>query len=174
MECLYRSFIAQLLSQEKTLPYGLTSLYSRYGPNGRSPVKSIPLEKLEALLQEVLQERSNSYFVLDALDECEEFPQIGLDRIMEFVENLAAIRVRVHLIAFSRNLERLRTMFDGLNATSINIGSETLSLDLQTALKHQLSSHRKFAKWPPLLKKSVEAKLLDQANGSCVHPIIIK
>lgn len=166
MECLYRSFIAQLMSQEKELPFQLSYLYSYYGPNGHASVKSLPMHSLEALLQKAFQNRTQSYIVLDALDESEEFSQLGLDRIMEFVTKLASMKVRVQLIVFSRNLERLRGMFDDLDATSVTIENDTLSSDLQTALRYQLTSQRKFAKWPPLLKKSIETKLLAQANGS--------
>lgn len=166
MECLYRSFIAQLISQERELPFELTYLYSYYGPKGYSSAKSLPMHSLDKLLKEVLQNRTQSYIVIDALDECEELSQLGLDRIMEFITKLTSIKMRVQLIAFSRNLERLRGMFDDLDATSVTIENDTLGLDLQTALRCQLSSQRKFAKWPPLLKKSIETKLLAQVNGS--------
>jgi hypothetical protein len=164
---LYRSFIAQLVPRIKDLPFQLQYWRSSYGFEGNSLGRFVSIGEWEDTLQEVLRGFGRSYVVLDGLDECEEYMQASLDGITEFIRKIMEdIRNRVHLIAFSRDLERLRNIFKRLNATTITIDGEALSLDLQTALRHQMSCQPKFAKWPPSLKATIEASLLGQANGS--------
>jgi ankyrin repeat domain-containing protein 50 len=167
VECLYRSFIAQLVPRIKDLPSRLRYWRSPYDSEGNPLGGFVSIGKWEDILREVLRGFGHGYVVLDGLDECEGYMQASLDGITEFIRKIMEkIRNKVHLIAFSRDLERLRNIFKRLNATTIAIGGEALSLDLQTALRHQMSCQPKFAKWPPSLKVTIEASLLSQANGS--------
>ena len=164
-EYLYRSLLRQLYSRKGRLPSFLEDLYSLYGPEGQLKHRAIPIRRLEVKLQRTLRDLDDVFIVLDGLDECDESG--GYEEMVGFISlmlNLA--RNRIHIIAFSRDLERIRYSFEGFNATTITINGDSLGSDLQMALRHQLRSQRKLARWPTSLKKTVETSLLSQASGS--------
>lgn len=167
---LYRSCLAQLGSRKRTFPRNIASLYShRPGGGYATAHKGANLaEQLRSALHELLRQFDHTYIALDALDEAED--SIGLENIITFLKMILSNTAedRVHMVIFSRNLERLRNLFKELGATSIAVDGRVLDLDLQMALQHQLCYHPKFARWPVALKKSVEESLLAQTNGSYV------
>lgn len=170
IEDLYRSCLSQLASRKRILPRNLDNLYSRYGPGGYYTTKEpVPAKQLRSALHELLTHFDHTYIAFDALDEAED--SIGLEKIITFLESISSkISIgRVHLVIFSRDLEQLRSLFQELGATSIAVDGSVLDLDLQTALRHELCSHPKFARWPVAVKKSVEGSLLTNANGSYVE-----
>ncbi|KAF7559303.1 hypothetical protein G7046_g4857 [Stylonectria norvegica] len=165
IEHLYRSFIAQLLASGGEIPRYLERLHRLHGPKGRSRHKTISIHDWEEVIGQITRPFNHIYVALDALDEIEE--TLNIEEIEGFVRMIQRLaRSKIHIIAFSRDLERLRSVFSSLNAATIAVDEEALSIDLQTALRHQLSSQPKFARWPPSLKKTIETSLLSQAKGS--------
>lgn len=164
IDCVYRSFVKQLVHQGAPIPYELSWCLSNESSDQWNS------NQWNQILRKLLLEFDNSYIVLDGLDECEEYLQDGIPGIVEFIKQMAkTTRRKVHLVAFSRSLEQLRNAFEDLNATSLTMDDSSVSLDLQTALRYQFSHQPKFARWPVSLKRTIENSLLTQANGSYVY-----
>ncbi|PKY05541.1 hypothetical protein P168DRAFT_303322 [Aspergillus campestris IBT 28561] len=160
---VYGSFARQLVHQGATIPrYFMRRrrMYSRLSDKQQS----VPWKQL---VQNLLMQFEHSYIVLDGLDECEDYLQDGIPGITEFIkETMKQTQEQRHLIVTGRNLEQLRTAFEGLKTSTITIDDSTVNLDIQTALRYQLSHQAKFARWPISLKRKIEQSLLAQANGS--------
>lgn len=165
IESLYRSLIAQLITGVPELSNYVEYIYERYGPGGYDHDKPIPTDKWDMLMSRILMKLDRVYVVLDGLDECED--SIGFEGIAEFINKLLdEDPYKVHAIAFSRNLEQLRSLFSTTTTTTIPVEEEALAFDLKRALHFQLSTHPKFSRWPRSLKQTIEASLLGQAHGS--------
>lgn len=132
--------------------------------------QSVPWKEI---VQDLSLHFEHSYIVLDGLDECEEYLQGGIPGITDFIkETMKQTHGQRHLIVAGRNLEQLRNAFEGLKTSTITIDDSVVDLDIQTALRHQLSHEAKFTRWPISLKKKIEESLLAQANGSYVLSLI--
>ncbi|CAM1510491.1 Fc.00g008260.m01.CDS01 [Cosmosporella sp. VM-42] len=161
---LLRSLMTQLASRKKRLPGSLECLYGSYGPGGYRQHRAIPAIKMQREIELVWKKLDDVFVILDGLDECDEAVH---QEIVEFISKILHLaNEKVHIIAFSRDLERLRQTFTELKATKITIDEKILGSDLRIALRHQLRSQPRFARWPASLKETVETSLLDQANGS--------
>jgi hypothetical protein len=164
IECIYRCLIAQLAAQKSSLPSFIKDVYKRRGRGGYSGRRSSPFS-WDVTFQRMVSEFETVSVVVDALDECEE--SFGLhDLLNTIAKMLAQSNSKVRVFASSRDLERIHSSFKELKATCIAVDGEELHLDLQIALKHQLYSHNKFARWQVSLKKNIETTLLAQAHGS--------
>ena len=164
LETIYRSFISQLVCQ-RGYQHGDPARY--FQKLRRQLHRAQEGSALMSLLETVLEDRQHdfdhNYVVIDALDECED--SAVLEAIVQFMSKLVGCEGRrVHLIAFSRRLERLQSAFTSLNAAQIAIEGENSANDLRAALRARLS-RGKFSQWRPPLKKTIETTLLSQANG---------
>jgi hypothetical protein len=117
------------------------------------------------LYQNLVEEFSKIYIVIDALDECQEF--IELDHMVRELTKLLDWKMRrTNILASSRPLEQLRRPIQSLGALQISMENDAAHMDMETALHSQLSSSMPFRRWPPTLRESVENTLLTKARGS--------
>ncbi|KAF7551513.1 hypothetical protein G7Z17_g4943 [Cylindrodendrum hubeiense] len=164
IERLYRSMISQLIHKARSIPDAF-QYYGNYFRNRGKSRRRFSMRVWETIFQESIQLFDSVYIVMDALDESEE--SMGAQGIMDFIADIfKKLRDRVHIIAFSRDLEGLRTRFREMRALSITVSGQELDHDLKTALQTQLSRHPKFSRWPKSLKRTIEESLLTKANGS--------
>ncbi|KAM0330818.1 hypothetical protein ACHAQA_003773 [Verticillium albo-atrum] len=99
--------------------------------------------------------------LIDGLDECED-----PDDLETIISSLTwLLDDTVHLIIFSRHLERLQLALEDVAMTQVAIEGEHIARDMRIALKAQLSAQRRFARWPASLKRDVESALLAEAQG---------
>lgn len=166
MEAIYRCLTTQLAAQLDDMPSFLKDMYRQRGDGGYySRRRGASPAKWEDAFLWMVREFEMVSVVIDALDESEE--SVGLHDLLDAIAKMLDHgNNKVRVFASSRDLERIHSSFQGLEASCITVHGEELDLDLQIALKHQLYSHSKFARWQTSLKKNIETTLLAQAHGS--------
>lgn len=122
----------------------------------------------QRVFYDVLEKSSSTYIVFDGIDECDEPSQVGVSGLVQLIKKIikSCPPGKVRIAIFSRDLEQLREEFGQLGARTVRIDPTATRKDMQTAVQHELSIQRKFARCPDSLKKTIEATLLAQAHGS--------
>jgi hypothetical protein len=161
-EMMLRSLVVQLSDQAVDVPANLAALCYSYAEKGQP--------SLDALLQvtrRTIQELSQVYIMLDALDECMQRAEL-----MEILETIAGWKLKnVHLIMTSRR-ERdiestLQTFIEPQD--SICLQSEVVDKDIQQYVRQRLSDDKGLHKWnDATLREEIEAALMKGSKGMYV------
>jgi hypothetical protein len=162
MNCLCRSIVSQLLTQNSR-PM-MAAVASRLKTDEGEESGLISTREWLDQFRILLQAFDRHYIVLDILDEGGDCTQLGFDELSDFIKQaMKHVDRKVNVIVFSRDLEQRRSTFKTMDAKTIEIDGDALALDMQTALRHRLSS---VPEWPQSLKNTIETSLLGRANGS--------
>lgn len=84
IDCVYRSFVKQLVHQGAPIPYELSRCLREDSHSGQWNS-----DEWKQILRKLLLGFDNSYIVLDGLDECEEYLEDGIPGIVKFIEQMA-------------------------------------------------------------------------------------
>ncbi|KAL4901518.1 ankyrin repeat-containing domain protein [Aspergillus multicolor] len=137
---ILKILVSQLINQGARTPSKLLQLL-------RKPCSRIGNhEKWEQILLQIMKQFPDNFVVFDGLDVCEDLSMSGQLTIIQFAMKLIDSVKGVHLAAFSRSHERLRTLLESPKMTA-------------------LTQHPRFARWPTSLKQTVESSLLTQVHG---------
>lgn len=170
-----RSIIAQICQGRPDTPEALCQL-SKFRDLGQVP----PTEALQAALLSSVQDFSNIYIVLDALDEC---PQDGYerDKVLQCLDEIRGWGVTpLHVLMTSRREHDIAShlyaagdmdengLISGFKAQlSLESCSSEMGSDIEAHIDAQLSGLR-FRHWKPDLKHKVHAALVEKAQGMYV------
>jgi hypothetical protein len=160
-ELMARSLISQLSQQCVKLPASLETLFSSCENRQRKPT----LDELLEVLQQITLESSQSYIILDALDEC-----ANRAELMDTLETIAGWQLKkLHILVTSRR-ERdieisLETLVDARNA--IDLRTEMVDKDIRAYIDHRLSVDKNLKRWQKDrgIRQEIEAALMEKACG---------
>jgi len=157
-ELMVRSLIDQFSKQCIQIPEGLHSLLSSDLDGRRQPT----LDELLNMLHQMVQHFPTSYIVLDALDECNDRPQ--LLRILEIMAGWD-----VQIIVSSRDEQDIRSSLKELvdEDSVICLQSKLVDKDICLYVRHRLSNDKKLKRWRNDLEvqQEVETQLTKNAHG---------
>jgi hypothetical protein len=149
--------VAQLLVQCSNDTERLASLYNQI----QSGIQHPSIELLLGLLRDLIQVFTQTFIVIDALDECSE-----CEELMTFLETIHDWQVTtLHLLATSRQLPDIEETVVCLATDSLCLQESNIMIDIAALLQLRLSSDRKFQKWPTDVKLEIESTLLNKASG---------
>ena len=113
-----------------------------------------------------MEEFSDVFIVVDALDECPEKNE-EREELLSSVEELHSWSKReLHLLVTSRRLSDIEAVLDPILTTpAISIQNEQINVDIQLHIKSELAAISKKRKWSDDLKAEVEDALVKGANG---------
>jgi hypothetical protein len=161
-EMMLRSLVVQLSDQAVDVPANLAALCSSYAEKGQP--------SLDALLQitrQTIQELSQVYIMLDALDECTQRAEL-----MEILEIIAGWKLKnVHLIMTSRRERDIESTLQAFiePQDSICLQSEIVDKDIQQYVRQRLSDDKGLHKWnDTALQEEIEAALMKGSKGMYV------
>lgn len=157
-ELMVRSLIDQFSKQCIQIPEDLHSLLSSDLDRRRQPT----LDELLEMLHQMVQHFPASYIVLDALDECNDRPQ--LLRILEIMA-----RWDVRIIVSSRDEQDIRSSLASLveEYNAVCLLSTLVNKDISTYVRHRLSTDKNLKRWQkdPEVQQEIETQLTENAHG---------
>lgn len=160
-EHMIRSLVTQLIVCQKRTSDVLDSLHSR----GRQPTG----EELLATFNSMMTTFDEVFVIIDALDECEERPEV----LSDIEEVMKWKNIHLHTLVTSRREvdieESLKPLCD--DGTSICIQRASVDADIRTYVHDRLLEDRRFKRWRNHTKfqQEIEDTLMEKANGMYVQ-----
>jgi hypothetical protein len=164
---LLSSLILQLSSESDSCYNILFRLYSENGRGVRKP----DIDALKDCMTEMLRLPGQSpiYIVVDALDECPNFPgrPSARDEVLELIEDIVDLKLpNVHLCAASRPEMDIRTVLEPLTTLKISLHEEGgQKEDIIKYIESVVHSDRRMRKWREEDQNLVVDTLSDKSDG---------
>lgn len=158
---MIRSLVTQLILCQKSSSDVLDSLYSR----GRQPTG----EELLVTFHSMMTTYDEVFVVIDALDECEERPELlsDIEEVMEWKD------IHLHILVTSRKEADIEDSLNPLcdDGMSICIHRASVDADIRTYVHDRLLEDRRFRRWRDHTKvqQEIENTLMGKANGMYVQ-----
>ncbi|KAI1246378.1 hypothetical protein MGN70_013277 [Eutypa lata] len=132
--------------------------------NAYYPSQHPSMADLDQTLREVIRQSSNTYLVIDALDECESGRVQG--QLLKFLNTLAMDVPNLHILFTSRPEFNIRAAFDGLEATKFRVPFDDSAVDSDIH-EHlgMLMSQQPYTRWSQALQSKVVSELSQNADG---------
>jgi NACHT domain len=164
---LLSSLILQLSSESDSCYNILSKLYSGYGRGIRKPTISALKKCMTDMLS--LPRQGPIYIIIDALDECPNFPGRPSARgeVLDLIEELIDLKLpNVHLCVASRPEMDIRIVLEPLTSLKIFLHDEIgQKEDIIEYIKSVVRSDRSMRRWKEEDKQLVVYTLSDKADG---------
>jgi len=155
-EKLIRSLISQFSHQHGGIPTELAGLYKRCGDHQQPSIN-----QLQNTLRAILDGFLHAQIVIDALDECTD-----REKTLIWVNTLVSdTSLKLHIMITSRPEQDIDKVFRMFN--SIDVGKVTANRDILKYLELQMES--KFKEYNEIVRKKIESRLREHAEGSYVY-----
>ena len=160
-ERLIRSLIVQILMSFTNTPQPLQSLYSACASGQRQP----SIGSLLMTLQQMIENFDSVFFILDALDECNDRPAL-----LENLERISRLGIgKLHILATGRRErdidEALSPLVGDQGMTCIR--SAVINNDIRAYIHTRIHTDRGLQQWRnhPIVQQEIEDKLMDKVDG---------
>ncbi|KAK2797580.1 hypothetical protein FQN51_008375 [Onygenales sp. PD_10] len=151
------SLLKQLSAQAPETPQVLIDLYSRHNYGQQSP----SIKDLMQTLREIINDAGQTYIIVDALDECDEW-----EKLLEVIEQVYQWNIgNLHLLVTSRREKIIEDTFHGFVESQVCLQTKHVDNDIGLLVREQLQTDRRLQRWPTESKRKIEQKLIDGANG---------
>ena len=162
------SSLVSRLSAESDSCFGILSqLYSDHGRGIRQPDIGALMKCMTDMLS--LPGQAPVYIIVDALDECPNFPgrPSAREKVLELIEELANLKLRnVHLCVASRPEMDIRIVLEPLTPLKISLHDQKgQQEDIIAYVKYAVCSDRSMRRWKEEDKKLAVDTLSDKADG---------
>ena len=164
---LLSSLVLQLSAESDSCFNILSQLYSDHGRGIEKP----DLDALHKCMTDMLSLPGQApvYIILDAVDECPNFPGRPSARgeVLELIEDLCDLKLpNVHLCVASRPEMDIRVVFEPLTSLKISLHDESgQKEDIIAYIKYVVRSDRSMRRWKEEDKQLVIDTLSDRADG---------
>lgn len=146
-ELMVKSVVHQLFQQHPKTPAALSEAFCACGNGQQAP----SLDCLLQLLQQLSQEFSSTYMILDGLDECpaqDERP--NRDELMDTIQQVLKWKNdRLHILVTSRNERDIEHSLEDLmpkeNVISLQLGE--VHRDIRAYIEERLRVDKRLSKW---------------------------
>jgi hypothetical protein len=164
---LLSSLISQLSAESDSCYDVLSKLYSDNNRGMRKP----DVDALKKCMAEMLslQGQGKIYIIIDALDECPNFPgkPSAREEVLEIVEELANLNLpNVHLCVASRPEMDIRSVLESLTTLKISLHDEIgQKEDIIKYIEFIVQTDRNMRRWKEEDKQLVVDTLSDKSDG---------
>ncbi|KAF2787346.1 hypothetical protein K505DRAFT_288134, partial [Melanomma pulvis-pyrius CBS 109.77] len=135
-----RSLLSQILVQKRKIPEPIRLLYDQHHGGFQEPGITTLLNALRATLNGAEQ----TYFVIDAIDECSE--------MVEFLETFEEILDwslgNVHILATSRREKDIEECLVRVDSKQLRVEGEAVNKDIREYVHRRMLKERWLKKWP--------------------------
>ena len=164
---LLSSIVSQLSAELDSCYEVLSQLISSHAGGTRKPTTSALTKCLKDMLS--LPGQGPIYIVVDALDECPNFPgrPSARDEVLELIEELVDLKLpNLHLCAASRPEMDIRTVLEPLTTLNISLHDESGQReDIIKYIESVVRSDRSMRKWKEEVKQLVVHTLSGKSDG---------
>ncbi|RYN52528.1 hypothetical protein AA0117_g13366, partial [Alternaria alternata] len=160
-ELMLRSLLCQLLQSSVGIPKGVDALFSSCENGKRQP----PLHMLLEVTRQAMQEFTQVYVILDALDECTQRSEL-----MDMLETVARWQLdNLHLLMTSRKERDIETCLESYvrEEDTVCLQRDVVDQDIQRYVQQRLRDKKSLAKWTKdaAISQEVEDALMRGAHG---------
>jgi len=160
-ELMLRSLLCQLLQSSVGIPKGVDALFSSC-ENGK---RQLPLHMLLEVTRQAMQEFTQVYVILDALDECTQRSEL-----MDMLETVARWQLdNLHLLMTSRKERDIETCLESYvrEEDTVCLQRDVVDQDIQRYVQQRLRDKKSLAKWTKdaAISQEVEDALMRGAHG---------
>lgn len=156
-ESLLRSLVVQLSMQCTKTPECVEKLFS----HSLSGLKQPSTRALVDTLHGILQDFTEVFVIIDALDECDN--RADLLEHLEYVFNWQLDQL--HILATSRRERDIEDSFEPLSITQLPIRTDNVNPDIRTYIRERVKKDARLKRWPALVKVEIEDTLMAKADG---------
>jgi len=146
---LLSSLVSQLSAESDSCYQVLSQLYSGHAGGTRKPSTSMLIKCLKDMLR--LPGQGPIYIIIDALDECPNFPgrPSAREELLQLIEELVDLKLRnVHLCVASRPEMDIRMALESLASLKISLHDENgQKEDIMEYIKFVVHSDRNMRRW---------------------------
>jgi hypothetical protein len=164
---LLSSLILQLSAESESCDNILSQLYSNNARGVRKPTISALKKCMTEILS--LPGQAPAYIIVDALDECPNFPGrlSARGEVLDLIEELVGLKLpSVHLCVTSRPEMDIRMALEPLTSLRISLHDEIgQKEDIIKYIKFVVRSDRSMSRWKEEDKQLVIDTLSDKADG---------
>ena len=164
---LLSSLLIQLCHESDQFSEILSSLHSTHGNGTRQPSREVLMECLKDMLN--VPGQGKLYIVMDALDECPNFPGCPTPReqILKILQELVDLRLRhLHLCITSRPEVDIRNTVEGLAVHNVSLHEQVgQNQDIFDYIESVISSDPKIRRWREEDRQLVMTILKERACG---------
>jgi hypothetical protein len=164
---LLSSILIQLCRESDNYSKILTSHYSKHGNGTRQPSLEVLRECLEDMLN--VPRQGELYIVVDALDECPNFPgnPTPRERVLTILRELVALPLpHVHFCFTSRPEVDIRNVMEDLADHNVSLHEQDgQNQDISDYIEFVFSSDSRIKRWKEENKKLAKDTLLKGARG---------
>jgi Cdc6-like AAA superfamily ATPase len=153
---LLASILKQLLQSQPSIPDNVKRLYEDCKAKRTYP----SIEGISKALQSVIADRSRTFIIIDALDECQ-VSDGGCRKFLSEIFNLQA-KAGVSLFVTSRIIPEITKEFEGSISLEIRASSEDMLIYLDGRIPWLLRS--RISKYPDL-QKMIRKEILNAVDG---------
>jgi len=159
---LLRSIIAQLLRERHQIPEKVQSLYNSY--HGGAP----PLDVLKSALRFMLEDSTESFVLIDALDECPSNDG-AREQVCELLVEICSWSLPgLHMLATSRKEPDIQEILSAITyLKTVPIQNAEVNADIQLYVKSEIEKEPKLRAWAEKVEE-MEKTLVGKANGMYV------
>ena len=167
-ELMVQSLISQLSQQCVKVPATLDALFSSCKNGQRHPSLDAFLE----VLQQIIQEFTQSYIILDALDEC-----ANRAELMGVLKSMVGWgHENLHILVTSREVRDIESSLERFvdNQNTVCLQSELVDKDIHTYICQRLSDDDNLRRWQKDhdIRQKIEDTLMKGARGMYVLPLV--
>ncbi|KAH6875175.1 hypothetical protein BKA58DRAFT_418768 [Alternaria rosae] len=160
-ELMLRSLLRQLLQRSVVIPKDVNALFSSSENGNRQP----SLRALLEVISQAVQEFTQVYVVLDALDECTQRSEL-----MDMLETMAGWPLdNLHLLMTSRKEREIETSLESYvrEEDAVCLQRDIVDQDIQRYVQQRLHDDKGLAKWSKdaAIRQEIEAALMGGARG---------
>ena len=161
---MLRSLLCQLLQSSVRILKGVNALFSSCENGKRQP----PLHMLLEVTRQAMQEFTQVYVILDALDECTQRSEL-----MDMLETVARWQLdNLHLLMTSRKERDIETCLESYvrEEDTVCLQRDVVDQDIQRYVQQRLRDKKSLAKWTKdaAISQEVEDALMRGAHGMYV------
>ena len=164
---LLSSLVSQLSAELDSCYQMLSRLFSKHAGGTRKPTTSALTQCMKDMLS--LPGEGPIYIVVDALDECPNFPgrPSAHEEVLEFIEEVVGLKLpNLHLCVASRREVDIRTVLEPLATLKISVYDESgQKEDIIKYINTVVRSDRSMRRWKEEEKQLVVDTLSGKADG---------
>ena len=165
---LLSSLISQLAAESDSCYNILSQLYSANGRGIRKPSISALKKCLEDLLS--LPGQGPIYIIVDALDECPNFPGTpsAREQVLDLIKGLVDLNLpNIHICVASRPEIDIRIVLESLTSLKISLHDQIWQkMDIDNYIRSVVYSDQRIQSWKEEDKQLVIEMLSEKADGT--------
>lgn len=146
-EALLASILRQLCQSLEPMPDSVVELYTKHKTEGTQPL----LDEVSKALRAVIRQLSQTFIVLDALDECDMF---SISRVLDEIFDIQSTTGNLSFLATSRKIPNITARFQGKASQEIRATKEDVKIYLSARLE-VLQPSCELAKHPDLQQETL-------------------